>query len=65
MTVYKFFKILFMFVKHGINPFLSVKKNKDKMIEKFSENDKKWLIDNAKGMEKEYIAAIFDMEWYE
>ncbi len=42
MTIYKFIKILLMFAKHGINPFLSVETNRHKMVERLSRIGIKW-----------------------
>ncbi len=61
--IYKFIKLLFMFTKHGINPFLPVETNRHKMIERLSQKDKKWLVSNSNGAAKGYLAAMFDMEW--
>lgn len=61
MIVYKFFKILFIFTRHGINPFRDVDTNKDKMIEKLTEKEKKWIIDNSKGYTKNWFKEMFEM----
>ncbi len=62
MTIYKFFKILFMFTKHGINPFRKVEANKEKMVKRLTAKDKIWIIDNSKGCTKYYLKNMFDME---
>lgn len=57
--IYKALKIFFICVKHGINPFLPMGKNVNKMTERFSENKKKWVISVANGYAKEYFEKIF------
>ncbi len=57
--IFKAIKILFIFIRHGINPFLSVEKNKEKMKRRFSEKEKQWIIDIAKGYAKEYLEKMF------
>lgn len=52
-------KIVFICLRHGINPFLSMDKTKTKMNDRFSENEKKWVINIAEGYAKEYFKVIF------
>lgn len=61
MIVYKFFKILFVFMRHGINPFKPVDSNKEKMVDRLSQKEKHWLADNAKGYAKYYLETMFDI----
>lgn len=61
MAVYKCIKLFFMFVRHGINPFLPVNTNKEKMVDRLSQKEKQWLADNAKGYGKYYLETMFDI----
>lgn len=61
MIVYKFLKILFIFTRHGINPFRPVDFNKEKMINRLSQKEKQWLADNSKGYAKYYLETMFDI----
>lgn len=55
----KAIKVTFIFIRHGINPFASIKRNKEKMRERFSESEKKWIIDRTSGdYAKEYIEKL-------
>lgn len=62
MTIVKAIKIAFIFIKHGINPFIPVGKIMGKMKERLSEKEKKWIIDNASGYPKEYFQKSFEMQ---
>ncbi len=57
--IYKAIKISIIFIRHGMNPFAKVGENKEKMRERFSESEKKWIIDTADNdWAKEYLQKL-------
>ena len=62
MEIIKAIKIAFIFIRHGINPFIPVGKNMRKMKDRFTDKEKKWIIDNAKEYPKEYFQKSFKMQ---
>lgn len=53
-------KILFICLRHGINPFSSVGKNTEKVSARFSENEKQFYINACKSeYAKEYLRGVF------
>lgn len=58
--VIKSIKIMFICLKHGINPFSSVQENIEKAAERFSEKEKKFYINSCKSeFHKEYLRKHF------
>lgn len=58
--VIRYTKIIFICLRHGINPFSPVGKNIGKVAERFSENEKKFYIDICKSeYTKEYLRKAF------
>lgn len=62
MTIIKAIKIAFIFIRHGINPFIPVGKIMGKIKDRLTDKEKKWIIDNAKGYPKEYFQKSFEMQ---
>ena len=52
-------KIIFICLRHGINPFSTIAKNANRMNKRFSEKEKQWFIDNANGRNKGYFKKLF------
>lgn len=54
--IFKYLKIFFICVKHGINPFSTVGKSIGKAAERFSDNEKEFYINACKNeYSKEYM----------
>lgn len=58
--LFYFQKTMFISLRHGINPFLKLSKNKRKIVERFTEKEKNWLINAADGYAKEFLQKMFD-----
>lgn len=58
--LFKYIKILFIHLRHGINPFLPVFKNIEKASERLSENEKNFCINACKSeCMKNYLRKAF------
>lgn len=60
-SIRKLLKILFICLRHGINPFGVMDKNKVRMKERFTENEKKWIINNS---ENKVIGKYYEELFY-
>lgn len=57
--LFKYFKIAFICLRHGINPFSTVKKSINKAAERFSESEKQFFINACKSeYSKEYLRKL-------
>lgn len=58
--IFKVIKIMFICLKHGINPFSSERKNIEKVAKRFSENEKQFYINACKSeINKEFLRKSF------
>lgn len=53
-------KIIFICLRHGINPFSTIQDEAGKMKARFSENEKQWFIDNANKWNREFFIKLFE-----
>lgn len=57
--LFKCFWIIFTCLRHGINPFSTVKKSINKVAERFSEDEKQFYINSCKSeYVKEYLRKL-------
>lgn len=57
--LFKYFKVAFICLRHGINPLSTVEKNIHKAAERFSENEKQFYISACKSEYiKEYLREL-------
>lgn len=52
-------KVIFICLRHGINPFSTIGKNAKRMSKRFSEKEKQWFIDVAHRSRKEFFEKLF------
>lgn len=46
--MFVYIKVFFIFIRHRINPFMSIGKNKDKIRARLTNQEKEYLIENTK-----------------
>lgn len=56
-----FFKLCFILIRHGINPFSKLGVKLDVLKERLTIDEKRWLINITSGEVKRYVKEIFDL----
>lgn len=59
MKIIRMFKLCFICIRHGINPFSKIGPNQEKLKERLTDSEKEWLINVLIGYAKTYIKQIF------
>lgn len=55
-------KIMFICLRHGINPFSVIQDEAEKMKARFSENEKQWFVDNANKWNRDFFIKLFESD---
>lgn len=53
-------KIIFICLRHGINPFSTIQDEAENMKARFSEKEKQWFINNANKWNREFFKKLFE-----
>lgn len=61
--LFKSLKILFICLRHGINPLSPVEKSERKIAERFSEKEKEWILSITNGYQRGIFKTIFDKKY--